>query len=295
MADLQEGSVTSEGSVLSRFALKFLEVFAAGLATAGSGYMIAHFAGYFAATTPTAAVIQPPAVQLGTQSGPAAPIAKEAAPASLPQSNMADQSPSKARETAKDAARDTAESKPRDAAKGPNVPSFEARMRAAIDKAGPAAPASNEVPRRQAAAPTDAVPRLSNTATRPLDTPADSIAAAPPPNTQPGRTPPSDSASRSAPAEPPTGTTASAVENTAAVPPAIQLAPPPTVEIKSQPVASVDANQPAPAAAQPPSTEGRGNPLTALAKGLHIDKLLSRDEPPRPPDQPPRPPLPVGE
>ena len=44
--------MTSEGSFLSRLTIRFLEVFAAGLATAVSGYLIAHFAGYLAAPTP---------------------------------------------------------------------------------------------------------------------------------------------------------------------------------------------------------------------------------------------------
>ena len=151
-------------------------------------------------------------------------------------------------------------------------------MRAALEKAGPAKPASSEAARRQAAAPVDALSRPSNAAPRPVDTPTGSIAAIPPPD---------DSASRAAPVEPLPGAAVPTVENTAAPSPPIQLPPPATVEIKSQPVASVDANLPAPAAAQPPGKDQDG-PFAAITKHLHIDKLLTGQPPPRPP-------MPVGE
>jgi hypothetical protein len=255
------------------------------LATAVSGYLIAHFSGYLAAPTPAAVVQQPPAIQLGVQSGSASPVVNGTLPeAAASQPNTADQRPSsngagaKGRDTARDAARDTTETKPREAARSPAGPSFEARMRAALEKAGPANPASSEAARRQAAVPVDAISRPSNAATRPVDTPTGSIASAPPPE---------DSAPRAAPVEPLPGAVAPTVENTAAPSPPIQLAPPATVEIKSQPVASVDANQPAPAAAQPPGNDQDG-PFAAITKRLHIDKLLTGQPPPRPP-------MPVGE
>jgi hypothetical protein len=283
---LLEGSVTSEGSFLSRLTIRFLEVFAAGLATAVSGYLIAHFSGYLAAPTPAAVVQQPPAIQLGVQSGSAAPVVNETLPAAAAaKSNAAEQPPSsngagaKGRDTARDAARETTETKPREAARSPAVPSFEARMRAALEKAGPANPASSEATRRQTTAPVDALSRPSNAAARPVDTPTGSIASAPPPD---------DSASRPAPVGLLPGAAAPTVENTAAPSPPIQLAPPATVEIKSQPIASVDANQPAPAAAQPPGKDQDDGPFAAITKRLHIDKLLTGQPPPRPP-------MPVGE
>jgi hypothetical protein len=50
------------GSFVSRFLVKFVEIIAAGLATALSGYLIAHLSGAFSAPVPppTAAVIQAP-------------------------------------------------------------------------------------------------------------------------------------------------------------------------------------------------------------------------------------------
>jgi hypothetical protein len=316
----------SEGSGLSRLTLKFLEVFAAGLATAVSGYLIAHFTGYFAAVSPIAAVkqpsvMQPWVIQQSVRSGPAAPVVHEAAPvAAMPQSNMADQSPSangtgakprdaaeiKSRDAAEIKSRDAVEIKPRDAvepksrdatetrpheaARGAAAPSFEARVRAALAKAGPANsgpahPASDDAPRREAVVPVDAMPRVSNGAPQPVDTPTGAIAATPPPG---------DSAPRSVPvAQPPAAAAPAmgrpAMENIAAPTPTIQLAPPSAVEIKSQPVASVDPDQPAPVAAQPPPSTDHDGPFAAITRRLHVDKLLTGG------DQPPRPPMPVGQ
>jgi hypothetical protein len=297
--------VTSEGSGPSRFTLKFLEVFAAGLATAVSGYLIAHFTGYLAAVTPVAAVkqpsvIQPWVIQQSVRSGPATPVVHEAAPAAaVPQSNTADQSPSangtgpKPRDAVETKPRDAVETKPRDAtetrpheaARGAAAPSFEARVRAALAKAGPANsgpahPASDDAPRREAVVPVDAMPRVSNTTTQPVDTPTGSIAATPPPG---------DSAPRSVPVARPPAAAAPAMENIAAPTPTIQLAPPSAVEIKSQPVASVDPDQPAPVAAQPPPSTDHDGPFAAITRRLHIDKLPTGG------DQPPRPPMPVGQ
>jgi hypothetical protein len=145
--------VTSEGSVLSRLTIRFLEIFAAGVATAVSGYLIAHFSGYLAAPMPAAVVQQPPAIQLGVQSGSAPPVVNGTLPAAS-QPNTADQRPSsngagaKARDMGRDTARDATETKPREAVRSPAGPSFETRMRAALEKAGPANPASSEAGRR---------------------------------------------------------------------------------------------------------------------------------------------------
>ena len=166
----------SEGSFLSRFTLKFLEVLTAGLATAVSGFLIAHFAGYFAVPAPAPAVMPPAAIQ-GVQSGtqgaipadpvapapatpPAAPVinaapaAVNAAPAAAAhQSTPADEPPSSGGTEAKP--HDAAETKPRDAAKRASVQSLEARVRAALARAGASSPAPGDVPRRAAVSPTE--------------------------------------------------------------------------------------------------------------------------------------------
>jgi DNA polymerase III gamma/tau subunit len=72
--------VSDDGSYFSRFLVKFVEIIAAGLATAVSGYLIAHFSGALSSPppAPTGAVIQvaPSAV---SKSLPAQPIVPNSA------------------------------------------------------------------------------------------------------------------------------------------------------------------------------------------------------------------------
>jgi hypothetical protein len=290
----REGSVTGKGSFLSRFTLKFLEVFAAGLATAVSGFLLAHFAGFFAAPNPAAAVKQPVAIERGVQSrtqaavqGPVqvkpsapAPAAPEpvapvvnAAPAAPPQANAADQP----------VAATVRETRPRDPPKGAAAPSFEARMRAALAKAAPADPPSSDAPRRETVAPIDAMPRANAVAPQPADTPTGSIASAPRPA---DRAPPNTASVPSPAAAPPPLPQAPPTQNPSAQTSTIPLAPPPAIEIKSQPIASVDANQPAQVETAPSADQG------SLFSG--ITKRL-RSNAPLPDDQAPRPPMPVGQ
>jgi hypothetical protein len=247
-------------------------------------------------------VKQPSPTQQSVRIGPAAPVVREAAPAlAVPQSNTADQSPSangtavKPRDAVEVKPREAVETKPREAARGAAAPSFEARVRAALAKSGPdksgppnsgpAHPASENAPRREAVVPVDVMPRVSNTTTQPVDTPTGSIAA-PPPSV--------DSVPRSVPVALPPAAAAPAMEkptmeNVVAPTPTIQVAPPSAVEIKSQPVAGVDPDQPAPVVAQtPPSTDHDG-PFAAITRRFHIDRPSTGG------DQPPRPPMPVGQ
>ena len=284
----------SEGSFLSRFTLKFLEVLTAGFATAVSGFLIAHFSGYFAVPAPAPAVMEPAAiqdVQSGTQGAilvdPAAaslinvaPAAVNAAPAAaLHQSTPADELPSSEAKP-----HDAAEKKQRDATKRASAQSFEARVRAALAKVGASYPASGDVPRRAALSPTDSAPRSPAAERRPFDTPTGSIASGPRPT---------DSAPRLAPGEPPPDAAAApasqapTIQNTGAQNSTVQLAPPEAVEIKSEPVAGVDTNQPAQADADLPGADQDGT-FAAITKRLRSDK-------PVPEDQAPRPPMPVGQ
>jgi hypothetical protein len=298
--------VPSEGVFMSRFTLKFLEVLTAGFATAVSGFLIAHFTGYFAVPAAPPAVMQPAAihVQSGTQGAiPADPAAPAPAPATPPaasvmnaapaavnaapaaalhQSTPADELPSSGGTEAKP--HGAAETKPHDATRRASAQSFEARIRAALAKVGASYPASDDTPRRAAISPTDSAPRSPAAAPRPLDTPTGSIASAPRPT---------GSAPRPAPGEPPLDAAAapapqaSTIQNTGAQNSAVQLAPPAAVEIKSQPVAGVDTNQPAQTAAEPPGADQDGT-FAAVTKRLRSDKPLSED-------QAPRPPMPVGQ
>ncbi len=294
----------SEGSFMLRFTLKFLEVLTAGFATAVSGFLIAHFTGYFAVPASAPAVMQPAAIHVhsGTQGAiladpaalapatpPAAslmnvtPAAVNAAPtAALHQSTPADELPSSVGTEAKP--HDAAETKPHDATKRASAQSFEARMRAALAKVGASYPTSGDAPRRAAISPSDSAPRSPTAEPRPFDTPTGSIATAPRPTDSAPRLalgePPPDAAAAPAPQGP-------TIQNTGAQNPAVQLAPPAAVEIKSQPVADVDTNQPAQADAEPPGADQDGT-FAAITKRLRSDK-------PVPEDQAPRPPMPVGQ
>ncbi|MGA7430085.1 MAG: hypothetical protein WBW35_06635, partial [Xanthobacteraceae bacterium] len=72
-------------SYFSRFFTKFVEISAAGVATAVSGFVLAHFAGYLN-SPPTAALQSPAALQAPATTAVAAPIASpSASQASVPQ------------------------------------------------------------------------------------------------------------------------------------------------------------------------------------------------------------------
>lgn len=77
--------VAAGDSYFSRFFTKFVEISAAGVATAVSGFVLAHFAGYLN-SPPTAALQSPAALQAPATTAVAAPIASpSASQASVPQ------------------------------------------------------------------------------------------------------------------------------------------------------------------------------------------------------------------
>ena len=285
--------MADEASYFSRFTLKFAEIMAAGIATAVSGYLIAHLGGFLSTTapapTPAAIDVAPRVVvvpQTVTVSPPAAADAGE--PRATPAREAAPAAAAPARATANAAAparkRDTSaaeakprEAKPRDKEAAESKPrekddkeSVEARVRAAlanVDASKPA-PAEAPAPPRQAAIP-----------------PAPSAAAAQP-----------------LPAEAPltTGAIAAAPRATEAVPqPAPQkpVEPNPllSVEIKTRPVADV----PPAAAAQDGAQQASAQEDAKEDKGLlaTIKKIpgLLRPASGAATSEPPRPPLPVGE
>ena len=72
-------SASDDPPYFSRFVVKFLEIFAAGLATAVSGYLIAHLAGAFSSSTPAAVGT---AIQVPSSAVSSAQPVKPSAPAS---------------------------------------------------------------------------------------------------------------------------------------------------------------------------------------------------------------------
>ncbi len=283
-----------ETSFISRFTLKFVEIVAAGVATAVSGYIVAHLSGFFPGPASTA--VQVPTLQAAPSMSAAIgnPNARPTTPASIdtdarrlaPQPDLkaaaipparvtADVAPLPARkpvaaETSAPETKphDTAETKPRDAAEAkPRSPeSFEAQIRAALAKGESAKPVS-VVPSHQAAIPADLphAPPAAEMQPRQTDTATGAIPATP-------------RAADAAPQQAP-----------------VLAEPPAAVEIKSLPVAGVDsAPAPEPAPQAQAEAQPTGNDFFSAIK--RIPDFLSPDSHPQvPADQAPRPPMPVGQ
>jgi hypothetical protein len=285
-------AVADRVSFFSRFTMKFVEVIGAGIATAITGYLIAHLGGFWPAPAPAAlqsapsvSTISKTSIFKSSRAQPVAPVATDAdakehaakptagpsrdanAPTAQPAraTAAATATPLPARKSATDIG--AIESKPRDAEGKPrDAESVEEQVRAALAKVDAMRPR----PPEPAAHQLEISPATPAVAIQPR------------------------------PAEP-------AVGSIAAVPPAAaiapQLAPQPaqlapvaplplgTVEIKSQPVADVAATPtpPAPDNAQASAPEDKG----ILATLKKIPDML------RPASgattTPPRPPLPVGQ
>jgi hypothetical protein len=294
--------VADEASYLSRFTLKFAEIMAAGVATAVSGYLIAHLGGFLSTTAPTPAAVEvaprvvavPKAETVSPPVQPAAPAADAGALRATPAHEVAPQAAASARTTANAAAaparkRDTsaaeakarekeaAEAKPREkeaaeskARDKDDKESVEARVRAAlanVDASKPV-PAEAPAPPRQAAIPP--APAAATAQPLPPEAPltTGTIAAAP----------------RAAEASPQPAPQAPAEPN-----------PLVSVEIKSRPVAEVPPAAAAPDGAQQASAqEDPKEDKGFLATIKKIPSLL-RPASGATTSEPPRPPLPVGE
>jgi hypothetical protein len=263
-------SVSAVVSFFKRFTVKFIEVVGAGIATAITGYLLAHFSGYWSSPAPAPSAIQASpntsAVSKTQRAQPTPPVsadAKEQRRTPAQEVSPAAMQPARTTVNAIQAAAarkhisetSAADSKPRD------EESVEAQVRAALANVDATRPAAPDVPLHQADIP-----------------PAPSAVVAPP-----------------RPAEGPLGG-----ETVAATPRAadvqqspIQSEPLPTVEIKSRPVAAVE---PLPSAAPPPpaqeNVQEEDSGLLSVIK--KIPDLL-RAASPAPTDEAPRPPQPVGQ
>ena len=256
-------SVSDDTSYLSRFLLKFVEITAAGLATAVSGYLIAHFTGALSspapAPAPATAVIQvtPGASTQSSRLAPpippisvdvserrvaprqdVSPLTQSAPPQQEVNAPPVTQPASRSVNTAKTTPpHNHIETTTRPAESKRDHGSFVARIRAAIGNAdrtgdvsrGPAAMASQPLP---------------------VTPPSGTVAAAPPIATEPRPVP-----VQQAPIEP---------------------NPTTTVEIKSRPVTSI---QSSPA----PSPVKDTDVLSPLEQILRHDPLTGSDDAPRPP------------
>ncbi len=285
-------SVTDKVSYFSRFTMKFVEIFAASVATAVGGYLVAHLGGYLSwpARGPTPAAVQaaPSASSVVSKTSrarpaqpapPAAPVSADAGeqrPVPAQDVSSAAKRPARTTVTAKEAApphkttgTNAAESKPRESespeSKRREAESVEAQVRAALEKVDANRPAPPDVAARTADIP------------------------------PPGPPGPPAVAAEPRPAEAPVAGTTGAVAPRAAevVPQPVQQAPvlpePLTpVEIKSRPVAAVD-----PSPSPEPTTQAHAEDKGLLSTLEKIPEML------RPASgatsDPPRPPLPVGQ
>ncbi len=301
--------MAGETSFISRFTLKFVEIVAAGVATAVSGYIVAHLSGYFPGPAPTAAQIPAlqaaPSVSAGgnpTTQPAATPVsidsdAKRLAPqpdlkaAAVPPSRAAaDVAPARkplpadkplpAEASASESkSRDAVETKPR------STESLEAQVRAALAKGDGAKESAKENARESArdsgkdtAKPVPVAP--SHQAAIPVDVPR----APPAAETQP----------RPEAATGAIAVTPRAADATPQHAPVL-AEPPAAVEIKSLPVAGVDS---APAPEPAPQAQAEAQPASNdfFSAIKHFPDFLSPDSHKQvPADQAPRPPMPVGQ
>jgi len=335
-------SVADKASYLSRFFYKLLEIMGAAVATAVSGYFVAHLGGFLPSQTHTPA---PPAVAVAPSerpvpktvpvnappSQPAAPQATQSAAASesgeqrtaQPQPDTTGSAVQSARKTANGNAkatpapaptqataparkrgngksdkaetaatdankpREATEAKPRD---GEDEASVEARVRAALANVDANRPAPADVPPRRgdgqgAGQPGPAEGSPGTTAAippRPVEQPPASVGAGGQPRSADLGTPMQQPAIPSAATQSPTAQpTPPAPLQVAPVQPAQQPDALTTVEIKSRPVANIEA-MPAAEPAPPPQEE-RGV-LSAIKHILpDFRRPASADEAPRPP------------
>jgi hypothetical protein len=256
-------SVSAEVSYFSRFWVKFIEIIAAGLATAVSGYLIAYLSGALSspAPTPAAAVnqvppsismlsslpLQPiPPVSFDTNKQPPAPQQEVNVSVAQPRQTTANttkvEPPRKRVENATTAGESNHQLKP-----------LLARVRAALAK----------VDAKRTDDP------LEDGARRPADVtrPSPAMAQPRPITAPPAITTPPITATAASPLIP--GEVRSAPTQDTPVDPN----PLPTVEVTSRPVAEAPA----------PSTEKDTGTLSTLEQMLRQDPLIGTVDPPRPP------------
>jgi hypothetical protein len=301
--------MSSENSYLSRFFVKFVEVSAAGLATAISAYALAHFGGLLSSSPTPASAPAQTAVQVGpTASEVAGSLRAQptppAAAAAVKQQSPAPVTDAPVAQPARKAVKDAKALPPHKhtktdtsvAEKEPQGQKSEALARAALANVDANRPAPNDAligpGLTDTPAPADIQSRPANVAPRQADVgPPQPVAA--PPRAGGIEVAPHASDVQPQPVEisPATGANLQ--------PGARDVRPHPVtpVDIQSRPVAAVDPRSPR---ADPPLeiTAPQQSPTADQDKGVfsalkRIPDLL-RPDPPAPNDETPRPPMPVG-
>lgn len=313
--------MAGKGSYFSRFFVKLMEIMVAAIATAVSGYLVAHLSGYLPPQLsgflpsqirgPVPAVVETaPNQSIAPKSIPVQPVPAAADAGEQRAAPQQDSSPPAgkksakvvpARKTAKsdanaienkprdgaDKARDGADTKPREAADAKSREGADSKAREAADKE------TVEAQVRAALANVDANRPASQ---RPAEPPASAATITPPPRVVDPGPQPAPQPAPQASLQPPSGQTAPPIPP-AAVPAPVQAAPVQpapaqpdsltSVEIKSRPVATVDETAPLPE--QPAAPHEERGLLSAIK---HMLPDLRR---PTPTGEVPRPPAPVGD
>jgi hypothetical protein len=290
--------MSGEVSYFSRFFVKFIEIIAAGLASAISAYLLAHFGGLLSSPTPASAPA-PTAVQVGpidvAKSAHAQPLAatnaaneQHPAPQHDTDASVAQPAPRAAKDAKPSPLRKQVKTDTSVAEKEPlGQKSVEALTRAALAHVDANRPA-----------PADALigADVSNTRSAPVDTPQ-----VPPRQSDVGPQPvegsPSSAANTAAhPEIQPQQVQPRPAIGTDVQPPSPDR-PMPAVDVQTRPVAGVNPLSPSPAleietaGPQPRVRTDRDNGVFSTLQ--QIPDLL-RPEPPPVTDEIPRPPMPVG-
>jgi hypothetical protein len=290
--------MSGESSYFSRFFVKFVEVSAAGLASAICAYLLAHFGGLLPAPGPATPV------QVGPTASEA-PESRRAQPTPSVEQRPAPQQDAPVAQPAVKSAKDAKALPPRKRTKTdtsvtekePRQKSAEALARAAlanVDANRPAAPDALIGPglTDTRSAPADIQPRRTNVPPRQADVGPPQPVAAPP------RAGGMEVAPHATDAQPqPVEISPATGADLQPGPRDVRPSPVTPVDIQSPPVAAVDPLSPRAeppleisAPQQPPTADQDKGVFSALKR---IPDLL-RPDPPAPTGETPRPPMPVG-
>jgi hypothetical protein len=299
--------MSGEVSYFSRFFVKFIEVIAAGLATAISAYLLAHFGGL---VPPSPAPVSAPAltaVQVGPTASEVAESRRTQPTPPVADAAVNEQRPVPQQDTdapvAQPALKPVKDAKPLPprkrtktdtsvTEKEPHQKSAEALARAALANVDASRPAPPDAPigsgLADTPAPTDIQSRRDNVPPRQAD-------VGPP---QPVATAPRAGGMEVGPVQPQAAETSPATgANLQPGARDVRPNPAPPVDVQSRPVAAVDPRSPRAdprlgisAPPQPPTADQDQGVFSALKQ---IPDLL-RAEPPMSADETPRPPMPVG-
>jgi hypothetical protein len=181
-------SILLEDSYISRFFVKFIEILAAGFATACSAYVISQLVGAPPAATPTAVAVTAPAAVEARRSEPAQPALpavavdeQRSAPRPMTDAPAAQSAPKAARVATAVAPAPASKDIKTGTSLARGEKSAEALARAALANLDADRPAPAEAPTRRATAVTPAAAPSVELVPRPIDLPPPRPADMPPP------------------------------------------------------------------------------------------------------------------